>query len=175
MYNFLLLFALMFNHLFAEFDYVTIPPGADPSISAEDGGSGFEKIAASLGYKTHIITQDEIKYFGSDKAVKGGTLHDVATRFPATMRLFGKEANYLENYWIEILCYESLLERHPLTFEPTVPRLASHWKISDDKKKFWFRINPDARWSDGRRVTADDVASGLIRNQNFFLSSEIFQ
>ncbi len=150
---------LSLSYLFAEFDYVTVPPGADPSVSAEDGGNGFDEIATSLGYQTHIFTQDEIKYFGSEKAVKGGTLHDVATRFPATMRLFGKEANYLENYWIEILCYESLLSTHPLTYDPVIPRLASHWKISANKKKFWFRINPDARWADGRRVTAEDVVA----------------
>ena len=158
-FNLFIMVSFTLSHLFAEFDYVTVPSGADPSASAEDGGSGFENIAASLGYKTHIITQDEIKYFGSDKAVKGGTLHDVATRFPATMRLFGKEANYLENYWIEILCYESLLSLHPLTYDPVIPSLASHWKISENKKKFWFRINPDARWADGRRVTAEDVVA----------------
>ncbi len=150
---------LIFSFLSAEFDYVTIPPGADPAVSAEDGGNGFEKIAASLGYQTHLFTDEDIKFFGDEKAVKGGRLHDFASRFPATMRLFGKEANYLENYWIEILCYEPLLELHPLTYEPNIPRLASHWKISDDKKKFWFRINPDARWADGRRVTADDVVA----------------
>jgi microcin C transport system substrate-binding protein len=150
---------LIFSFLSAEFDYVTIPPGADPAVSAEDGGNGFEKIAASLGYQTHLFTDEDIKFFGDEKAVKGGLLHDFASRFPATMRLFGKEANYLENYWIEILCYEPLLELHPLTYEPNIPRLASHWKISDDKKKFWFRINPDARWADGRRVTADDVVA----------------
>ncbi len=143
----------------ADFDYVATPPGADPSVSAEDGGNGFEKIASSLGYQTHIFTNDEIKFFGSKNAKKGGTLHDVATRFPATMRLFGKESNYLENYWIEILCYETLLSMHPVTYEPNIPKLATHWKISKDKKKFWFRINPDARWSDGRRVTAEDVVS----------------
>ena len=150
---------LIFSFLSAEFDYVTIPPGADPTVSAEDGGNGFEKIATSLGYQTQSFKGEDIKFFGDEKAVKGGLLHDVATRFPATMRLFGKEANYLENYWIEILCYEPLLELHPLTYEPNIPRLASHWKISDDKKKFWFRINPDARWTDGRRVTADDVVA----------------
>jgi microcin C transport system substrate-binding protein len=150
---------LIFSFLSAEFDYVTIPPGADPSVSAEGGGNGFEKIAASLGYQTQSFKGDDIKFFGDEKAVKGGLLHDVATRFPATMRLFGKEANYLENYWLKILCYEPLLERHPLTWESTVPRLASHWKISEDKMKFWFRINPDARWSDGRRVTSEDVVA----------------
>jgi len=122
-------------------------------------GNGFEKIAVSLGYQTHLFTDKDIKFFGDEKAVKGGTLHDFASRFPATMRLFGKEANYLENYWIKILCYEPLLERHPLTWESTVPRIASHWKISEDKMKFWFRINPDARWSDGRRVTSEDVVA----------------
>ena len=69
-----------------------------------------------------VFSDDEIKYFGSEKAVKGGTLHDIATRFPATMRLFGREANYLENYWIEILCYESLLDGHPLTADPVIPK-----------------------------------------------------
>ena len=165
---------LIFSFLFAEFDYVTIPPGADPSVSAEDGGNGFDKIASSLGYQTHIFTQDEIKYFGSDKAVKGGTLHDVATRFPATMRLFGREANYLENYWIEILCYESLLEGHPLTADPVIPKLASHWKISDDKMQFWFRIDPEARWSDGAPVTSADVIAtwDLLMDETILAPSE---
>ncbi|MBC8256503.1 MAG: hypothetical protein H8E85_04260 [Candidatus Marinimicrobia bacterium] len=160
-YKFYLITSIIFifSFLSAEFDYVNVPPGADPTVSAEDGGNGFEKIAESLGYETQYFSGDDVKFFGDENAAKGGTLHDYASRFPATMRLFGKEANYLENYWIEILCYETLLELHPLTYEPTVPRLASHWKISDDKQKFWFRINPDARWTDGRRVTADDVVA----------------
>jgi microcin C transport system substrate-binding protein len=38
-----------------------------------------------------------------------------------------------------------------------MPRLATHWKISDDKKEFKFRINPEARWADGKPVTAEDI------------------
>ena len=120
---------LIFSFLFAEFDYVTIPPGADPSISAEDGGNGFEEISETIGYHTAKFRDDDLKYFGDSKAVKGGTLRDKGTRYPATLRTFGKESNYVENTTIEYLCYEPLLERHPLTWEPTVPRLASHWKI----------------------------------------------
>ena len=48
------------------------------------------------------------------------------------------------------------MELHPITLE-FVPALASHWKISEDKMQFWFRIDPEARWSDDRRVIADDV------------------
>ena len=151
---------LIFSFLSAEFDYVTIPPGADSSISAEDGGNGFENIAKSLGYTTLELTSEDEKFFGDPRAVKGGTFRDPGFgRYPANLRILGKEAGYVENITIEKLCYESLLERHPLTWEYSVPRLASHWKISDDKKTYWFRINPDARWSDGRRVTADDVVS----------------
>ena len=151
---------LIFSFLFAEFDYVTIPPGADPSISAKDGGNGFENISKSLGYTTLEFTSEDEKFFGDSRAVKGGTFRDPGFgRYPANLRILGKEAGYVENTTIEKLCYESLLERHPLTWEYSVPRLASHWKISDDKKTYWFRINPDARWSDGRRVTADDVVS----------------
>ena len=129
---------LSFSFLFAEIEYVNIPPGADPSVSAEDGGNGFEEISKSQGYQTANFTAEDLKYFGDQKAVKGGTLRDQATRYPATLRTFGKESNYVENSTIASLCYEPLLERHPLTFEPTVPRLASHWKISDNKKNFWF-------------------------------------
>ena len=125
---------LIFSFLSAEFDYVTVPPGADPSVSAEGGGNGFEKIAESMGYQTATFTDDDLKYFGDSKAVKGGTLRDQATRYPATLRTLGKESNYVENTTFEYLCYEPLLERHPLTWEPTIPRLASHWKISNDKK-----------------------------------------
>ena len=39
---------LIFSFLSAEFDYVIIPPGADPSTSAEDGGNGFENILGDL-------------------------------------------------------------------------------------------------------------------------------
>ena len=162
---------LIFSFLSAEFDYVTLPPGADPSVSAEDGGNGFDNIAISLGYTTMEWTPEDEKFFGSPNAIKGGTLRESGTRYPANLRIFGKESSYVENTTIANLCYERLLERHPLTWEFSVPQLASHWKISNDKKKYWFRINPDARWSDGRRVTADDVvATWFLRMDETILS-----
>src|SRR5690606_27552263 len=52
--------------------------------------------------------------------------------------------------------YEGLLTVHPTTLE-YVPRLATHWQISEDKSTYRFRINPEAEWSDGDPVTAQDV------------------
>jgi microcin C transport system substrate-binding protein len=68
---------------------------------------------------------------------------------------------YLDNNTVNDLMgamlYDTLLMLHPLTAEYT-PALAREWVISDDKKTFTFRLDPRARWSDGRPITADDVA-----------------
>jgi peptide/nickel transport system substrate-binding protein len=53
-----------------------------------------------------------------------------------------------------------------LLFEPLVRvlptgavqgRLASHWEVSPDGRSYTFTLRPNARWSDGTEVTADDV------------------
>ncbi|MCF7825971.1 MAG: hypothetical protein K9M55_03445 [Candidatus Marinimicrobia bacterium] len=130
----------------------------DMTTPAQDGGYGFDKLAADLGYQTYKMKPEEQIYFGDPRAKKGGLFRHITSRFPATMRIEGQNANYVENSTISGLCYEGLISTHPLTLE-FIPSLASHWKISDDKMKFWFRINPDARWSDGREVIAKDVVA----------------
>lgn len=52
--------------------------------------------------------------------------------------------------------YETLIGDDPVTMEE-IPGLAERWAISADKKTFTFWINPKARWSDGKPVTAADV------------------
>lgn len=44
-----------------------------------------------------------------------------------------------------------------------VPSLATHWEISDDLRTFTFHLRRDARWSNGRAVTAYDVAHSAFR------------
>ncbi len=135
----------------------TIAP-KDLETPAAQGGYGFGQIAEKLGYSTYKIPRDELEYFGDSHAIKGGVLNTIAPRFPATMRTVGQNANYVENNTLDGLLYEGLVTLHPVTLE-FIPSLASHWKISDDKLQFWFRINPDARWSDGEPVTARDVVA----------------
>ena len=136
----------------------------DNSTPAKEGGYGFEDIYKTLGYETYEIKEDDLAFFGSPKAKKGGHLKHIRGRFPATMRVLGQHYNYAENIDIIIpLCYQTLLRTHPVTLE-YMPGLATHWKISEDKMQMWFRINPDARFSDGEEVTAEDiVASWDIR------------
>lgn len=92
--------------------------------------------------------------FGSPKAVRGGQLNLHTSSFP-------KSFNYLVNNSSDAsevygLVYDTLLEVHPVTLE-FMPLLAKSWKISTDKKVFTFSIDPDAKWADGKPVTAEDV------------------
>ena len=75
--------------------------------------------------------------------------------FPATLRLYGKDENSYYTRIAQEMMYEDLLNFDPVNEEFT-PRLATHWQISPDKMSFKFRINPNARWADGKPVVADD-------------------
>jgi microcin C transport system substrate-binding protein len=52
--------------------------------------------------------------------------------------------------------YETLLAQHPVTLEME-PMLADRCVLGDDRKTFIFHLDPRARWSDGKPVTAEDV------------------
>ena len=131
----------------------------DKSTSSEQGGYGFEAIAEKLGYQTYTFSEKDGNFFGDPNAVKGGTLHYIHSLFPRTMRIIGQNSSQMINARIiQALCYESLMGQHPATLE-FVPSLATHWMISKDKLAFKFRINPDARWSDGMPVIAADVVA----------------
>ena len=130
----------------------------DTQTKPEEGGYGLEQIAEDMGYTTYEWNESVDKtFFGDPKASKGGTLNYIHSLFPRTMRVLGQNSSQvLNSRTILALCYQGLLSQHPTTLE-FIPALASHWKISDDKMTFEFRINPDARWWDGRQVTSEDV------------------
>ncbi|MGH7556066.1 MAG: extracellular solute-binding protein [Longimicrobiales bacterium] len=124
--------------------------GADPSVPAAQGGRGF----TGEGWETN----SDYDLVGDPRAVKGGVLRQaMMTDFPATLRFYGPNISEW-NLSIHELAYESLLFLHPTTLA-YIPGLATHWQISGDRQTFRFRINPNARWSDGMPVTADDVVA----------------
>jgi microcin C transport system substrate-binding protein len=133
-----------------EVEYAWDPQAGDPSVSAEDGGPGF----TGEGWETRL----RFPAIGSADAVKGGRMRRYMPDWPATLRQYGKDWNTSINYMVADLCYESLLMVHPSTLE-YLPRLATHWKISEDKSTYTYRINPAARFSDGSEVTAEDVVA----------------
>jgi microcin C transport system substrate-binding protein len=135
-------------------DYPVFPDadaGADPSVPAEQGGKGF----TGKGWETNT----DFDLIGDPHAVKGGVFRDFVPDFPGTLRIAGPEANSYFNFEVTAnLAYETLLSIHPTTLD-YIPSLATHWQISPDKMTYRFRINPNARFSDGTPVTSDDVVA----------------
>jgi microcin C transport system substrate-binding protein len=124
--------------------------GADPSVPAEEGGKGFK----GDGWETN----SNFDLIGDPRAVKGGVLREYQPNFPGTLRINGPEANTALNQTITNMVYETLLGMHPTTLE-YMPALATHWQISADKMSYRFRLDPNARFSDGQPVTSDDVVA----------------
>jgi microcin C transport system substrate-binding protein len=90
----------------------------------------------------------------SPNAVRGGMFRVYSHQYPKSLNY------YLEQFstTAEIfrMMFEPLASYHPITLD-TIPRLARDWKISADKKKFTFYLDPNAKWSDGKPVSAEDV------------------
>ena len=122
--------------------------GADPSVPADKGGKGF----TGEGWQTNA-TYDLI---GDPRAVKGGLLREATDDFPTTLRYYGPNAGTAWSGMVHSMVYETLLGLHPTSLE-YIPAIASHWQISPDKQTFRFRIDPNAKFSDGIPVTSDDV------------------
>jgi len=59
-----------------------------------------------------------------------------------------------ENHLVRAL-FEGLAVKNPYTLEPE-PGVARSWDISEDGRIITFHINPDAKWSNGDPVTAQD-------------------
>lgn len=94
------------------------------------------------------------------RAKPGGTLRLSISDYPPTLRTEGPNSRLKTLSDIHVLVYETLLD-YDMKLGDYVPKLATHWWISDDRKTFRFRLNPEAKWADGRPVTADDVQATL--------------
>jgi len=91
----------------------------------------------------------------SPNAKKGGQISVFGGQYPKSLNYY-TDSNVLSAQIFGMM-YDSLLTFNPVSLDYE-PGLASGWEISKDKKTFTFRLDPRARWSDGRPVTAKDVA-----------------
>ena len=123
--------------------------GADPAVPAEQGGKGF----TGEGWETNT----DFDLIGDPRAVKGGVFREAMGDFPATLRYVGPNLS-VWNAMLSGMVYESLLSQHPTSLE-YIPALATHWQVLPDKMTLRFRLDPNARFSDGMPVTADDVVA----------------
>ena len=100
------------------------------------------------------ITNDTAPVYADPNALKGGTYRDFMLSFPLTIRLVGPDSN--SSFASAIRGNNMfLISIHPNTQE-LLPSLATHWAYSNDNKTMYFKLDRQARWSDGQPVTADD-------------------
>lgn len=107
-----------------------------------------------LPVNLHWQTNDSDPVFSDPAAQRGGTLREFISSFPLTLRTIGPDSNGSFAGYTRALNL-NLLDIHPNTRRP-IPALATHWAFGDDHKTVYFKLDPDARWSDGKPVTADD-------------------
>lgn len=92
---------------------------------------------------------------GDANAKKGGTLRDYILSFPATLRVLGENSNgSFRGYQYDDV-EMSLINLHPETGR-VIPCVAKQWAVSPDNRTVYFRIDPDATFSDGTPIEADD-------------------
>jgi microcin C transport system substrate-binding protein len=144
--------------------------GCSPETTApEVGGADTEKAVPSqpapmpsrepLPDGIVWLTNDSDPLFASPEAQRGGTLHRALESFPLTFRVVGPDSN--TSFRGAILGNQlGLTGIHPNTLN-IIPELATHWAYGSDRKTMYFKLNPEARWSDGVPVTADDFAYTL--------------
>jgi len=104
-----------------------------------------------------LIWQDgsELSEIGSPNAKKGGTQYARLQDFPRTLRTVGPDSNGSFRPWILDDTTLQLGHRHPNEFD-YYPGLAASWSVSKERKTVYMKLKPNARWSDGVPIKADD-------------------
>ncbi len=90
----------------------------------------------------------------SKRASLGGSYTTWGGAFPKSLNMFLDYNSFSTQ--ITQLLFEPLLTLHSTENKP-VGVLAKSWKVSEDLKIFRFRLQPNAKWSDGHPITAEDI------------------
>lgn len=93
--------------------------------------------------------------FADPAARRGGTLHGFISDFPRTLRFYGPDDNGSFRPYILDDNALTLIQRQPNTGQ-YYPALAKAWAFDPDGRTMYFKLDPDARYSDGVPVKADD-------------------
>ena len=107
--------------------------------------------------KEEVIAEKKVEY----EPVEGGTLRLSVTRF-STVDPYKNKENSMDQFLR--LVYDSLF-KYDKNYN-LMPELASGYNISDNSKTLTIEMNPAARWQDGSKVTADDVAYTINKIKN---------
>jgi microcin C transport system substrate-binding protein len=118
---------------------------------------GFLKIGTPAEIPADLVWENGMDQpeIGDPAAKKGGAFRRSIASFPPTIRPFGDNSN--NSFRGDLYDYIDMpmVNLHPETME-MIPGLASEWATSSDGRTIYFRIDPEARYSDGVPVKARD-------------------
>ncbi len=123
-------------------------------LSACGNGDESVELPAVKDVELTLESGGELDPVADPAARRGGSFTTWGSEFPKSL-----------NGWLDFnstsaeingFLFESLVGLHTVRNEP-VPLLARTWSRSPDGSVFTFHLDPAARWSDGRPVTAEDV------------------
>ena len=99
---------------------------------------------------------------GSPHATKGGTLRLALQKsFPDTLRPIGPGSNNPMRRYLYDDISLPLVRIHPGT-DRIIPGTADRWAVAADGRTVFFHIDPEARFSNGRPLTARDFLTALF-------------
>jgi oligopeptide transport system substrate-binding protein len=83
--------------------------------------------------------------------------------------------NSVSEHHIMLALFEGLVAEHPSKDADVEPGMAERWEANADKSVWTFHLRPDARWSDGVPLTAEDFVWSWRRMLTAELAAEYSQ
>jgi len=121
------------------------------------GLGDFLKIGSADEVPKDLVWKDGMDQpeIGDPAALKGGVFRRFIPSFPPTIRPFGDNSN--NSFRGDAYDYIELpmVSLHPETMKE-IPGLAKAWAESPDGRTVFFKLDPEARYSDGAPVRARD-------------------
>ncbi|MGH7995661.1 MAG: extracellular solute-binding protein [Opitutaceae bacterium] len=131
-----------------------IRPVAEAYYRAHPGFFHFKTLA---DLPKNLVWHDGrgVPEFADPAAKRGGTLHASIPDFPVTLRFYGPDSGQTFRPFLLDDIAISLIQEQPNTGQ-YYPGLARQWAFDPDRRTMYFRLDPDARYSDGVPIRADD-------------------
>ena len=118
------------------------------------------KTAADLAADTKGLTWEdgsELPEYADPKAKKGGTLNLWVPDFPGNLRPLGPDSNTSFRSFLLDYITLSFVRVYPNEAGKIQPEIATSWAVDRPNKTVYFKLDPNARWTDGAPFTTDDV------------------
>jgi microcin C transport system substrate-binding protein len=153
------------------FAFLLLPAASAPMFAADEVKPAAAAPSEPVTLPKDIAweTDNDEPLIGSEKAIRGGAYNVAIGAYPLTFRVMGPNSNdYFANWNQQFTLAFVLVGRHPVN-DKYIPIMATHWSVQKDQKTIYFKLDPDARFSDGHKITADDYVFTWKMMQSKFI------